>query len=194
MKKICNFILLGFGLGVWQLSMGFQLPAVDRQSALLQASGTIELAFTPGDQADRIIIKAIEAARKQVLVQTFSFTHKGIALALIDAHKRGIDVQLVSDRDQIERMERSQIPALANAGVLVLVDSEHDSAHNKIIIIDGQSAQAVVVTGSFNFTHAAQFRNAENLLVFRGNPQLTLAYLDNWRLHRKHAQPFETRK
>ena len=192
MKKICNFALLFAGLGIAQAAMGFQPPGSDSQ--IIQASGTIELAFTPGDQADRIIIEAIGAARKQVLVQTFSFTHKGIALALIDAHKRGIDVQLVSDRDQIERMERSQIPALASAGVPVLVDDEHDSAHNKIIIIDGQSAQAVVVTGSFNFTHAAQFRNAENLLVFRGNPQLTLAYLDNWRQHRKHAQPFETKK
>ncbi len=172
--------------------MGFQPPGSDSQ--VIQASGTVELAFTPGDQADQIIIAAIRSARKQVLAQVFSFTHKGIAQALIDAHQRGVDVQLVSDQAQIERMERSRIPMLARAGVPIFVDAAHDSAHNKIMIIDAPSAQAVVLTGSFNFTSAAQYRNAENLLVFRGNPQLTLAYLDNWRLHRKHAQPFETNK
>lgn len=194
MKRICNFVVIFMGWSLAQSALGFQPPGLDkqadRQTHLIQASGTLELAFTPGDKADRIIIDSIQSARKQVLVQSFSFTHKGIALALVAAHQRGIDVQLISDEAQIERMERSQIPALADAGLHVFVDAAHDSAHNKIMLIDPQSAGAIVMTGSFNFTHAAQYRNAENLLVFRGNPALVQAFLDNWKRHRAHAHPF----
>lgn len=194
MKKICNFVVFFLGWSLAQSAMGFQPPGSDKQTQLIQASGTIELAFTPGDRADQIIIDSIRSARKQVLVQAFSFTHKGIAQALIAAHQRGIDVQLISDEAQIERMERSQIPALSLAGLPVFVDAVHDSAHDKVMLIDPQSAEAVIMTGSFNFTHAAQHRNAENLLVFRGNPQLTLAYLGNWKRHRAHAHPFGVQK
>jgi phosphatidylserine/phosphatidylglycerophosphate/cardiolipin synthase-like enzyme len=71
------------------------------------------------------------------------------------------------------------------------VDDSHSSAHDKIMVIDAGTPQAVVITGSFNFTQAAQYQNAENLLLFRGNPQLTQAYLANWQHHRAHARSYE---
>ncbi len=51
------------------------------------------------------------------------------------------------------------------------------------MIIDG----AVVITGSFNFTAAAQNRNAENLLVI-SDPAVAAQYRDNWR--RRQAVSF----
>ena len=50
---------------------------------------------------------------------------------------------------------------MAKAGIPTKIDSAHDIAHNKIIIIDG----AIVITGSFNFTKAAEDKNAENLFI-----------------------------
>jgi len=50
---------------------------------------------------------------------------------------------------------------VAKAGIPTKIDSAHDIAHNKIIIIDG----AIVITGSFNFTKAAEDKNAENLFI-----------------------------
>ena len=41
------------------------------------------------------------------------------------------------------------------------IDAEHAIAHNKVMIIDGET----VITGSFNFTKAAEENNAENLLI-----------------------------
>ena len=38
----------------------------------------------------------------------------------------------------------------------------------------------MVITGSFNFTAAAQNRNAENLLVI-SDPAVAAQYRDNWR-------------
>lgn len=155
----------------------------------IAASGTVQVMFTPEDDAAGQIVLIIEQAQKQVLVQTFSFTNKEIARALISAKQRGVDVRVVTDAEQMQRMERSKIQTVADGGVPVFVDSLHASAHNKVMVIDADSAKAVVITGSFNFTHAAQFKNAENLLIFRGNRELTAAYLENWRRHREHSQP-----
>jgi len=44
-----------------------------------------------------------------------------------------------------------------------MIDANHAIAHNKVMIIDGET----VLTGSFNFTKAAQEKNAENLLIIR---------------------------
>lgn len=51
---------------------------------------------------------------------------------------------------------------------------------------------ATVLTGSFNFTRAAEERNAENLLVIR-DPQLASRYLKNWTEHKAHAKPYAER-
>ena len=52
-------------------------------------------------------------------------------------------------------------------------------------------ADAILITGSYNFTWSAQARNAENLLILRGNPALVRRYLDNWQRHRDEAQKYE---
>lgn len=155
----------------------------------VSASGTVQVLFTPGDDATGQIVLTIEQAQKQVLAQTFSFTSKEIAQALIRAKQRGVEVQVIADAEQMRKMERSKVATVAAGGVPVFVDNQHDSAHNKVMVIDAGSANPVVITGSFNFTHAAQHRNAENLLLFRHNRELTAAYLDNWRRHREHSQP-----
>jgi phosphatidylserine/phosphatidylglycerophosphate/cardiolipin synthase-like enzyme len=155
----------------------------------IAASGTVQVLFTPGDDATGQIVLAVEQAQKQVLAQTFSFTSKEIAQALIRAKQRGVEVQVIVDAEQMRKMERSKVSTIAAGGVPVFVDSQHDSAHNKVMVIDAGTANPMVITGSFNFTHAAQHRNAENLLLFRHNRELTTAYLDNWRRHREHAQP-----
>ena len=151
------------------------------------AAGTIEYAFTPGDDAAGLVVRTIDAARSQILVQAFSFTHRNIANALIRAHRRGVDVQVIADREQSDSMESAAMQSLVDAGLPVFMDAEHAAAHNKVIVIDQDSAQPALVTGSFNFTFAAQNRNAENVLVLRGNPDLTRAFFANWQRHREHA-------
>lgn len=172
------------------LSVLWCYQATELQSAPVPqpASGTIQVAFTPGDDAATLIMQAIRHARQQILVQTYSFTHIGIADALIQAHRRGIEVMVIADMQQSERIPTSLIRVLADAGIPVLMDSEHASAHNKVIIIDPEN-HPVIITGSYNFTHAAQFTNAENLLILRDNPLLASAYFSNWQRHREHSLP-----
>jgi hypothetical protein len=112
------------------------------------------------------------------------FTSAPIAKALLDAHKRGVQVQVILDKSQ--RSEKySSADFLANQGVPTLIDATHAIAHNKVIVIDGET----VLTGSFNFTKAAQEKNAENLLIIR-DPAFAAQYTQNWKAHRQHSQPY----
>lgn len=156
-------------------------------SNTIPSTGTMEFAFTPGEEAAELVVRTIDAARSQVLVQAYSFTHRGIAQALLRAHRRGIDVQVIVDREQIEGFESAAMRDLKGGGVPVFTDGEHSAAHNKVIIVDHETKQCAVITGSFNFTFAAQNKNAENVLVLHGNPLLANAYFANWTQHREHA-------
>ena len=165
-------------------------PAIAGEPLQLSLRGSAQVAFTPGDDAANLIIDAIQKAKRQVLVQAYSFTHKDIAQALVDARHRRVDVQVIADPLQDERGRTSRVAWLAEAGVPVWLDGEHAAAHNKVMVIDSGTPEAVVITGSYNFTHAAQFRNSENLLLLRGNPALAEAYAANWRRHRIHSLPY----
>ncbi|MGE5027267.1 MAG: phospholipase D family protein [Betaproteobacteria bacterium] len=182
-----TLLLISTALLLPAATPAFELPFTGKSNAIA-ASGTVQVLFTPGDDATGQIVQAIEAAKMQVLVQAFSFTSREIAQALVTARQRGVEVQVIADAEQMRRMERSKVATIAGGGVPVFVDRQHDSAHNKVMVIDAGSANPVVITGSFNFTHAAQFKNAENLLIFRHNPELTAAYLRNWKAHRGHAE------
>jgi phosphatidylserine/phosphatidylglycerophosphate/cardiolipin synthase-like enzyme len=74
---------------------------------------------------------------------------------------------------------------LANQGVPVMIDANHAIAHNKIIVIDGE----LVISGSFNFSKAAQQKNAENRLL-RRDAALAAQYARSWDAHRSHSQPY----
>jgi phosphatidylserine/phosphatidylglycerophosphate/cardiolipin synthase-like enzyme len=155
-------------------------PAIQRYPA----TGSIEIAFTPDDRIDRLIVGAIDTARHEVLVQAYSFTDHSIARALLRARKRGAEVRVVADREQARSLPQNVLPELVGGGVEVWLDGNFQAAHNKVIIIDADAPHATTITGSYNFTIAAQRGNAENVIVLRDNTPVARGYRDNW-LRRK---------
>ena len=141
--------------------------------------------FSPRGGCTKAIVDAIGAARTSVDVQAYSFTSAPIAKAVSDAHARGVRVRVVLDKSQ--RGERySSATFLKNHGVPVWIDDGHAIAHNKVILIDGDT----VITGSFDFSKAAEERNAENLLIIEGRRELASAYCANFEQHLGHAEPY----
>jgi phosphatidylserine/phosphatidylglycerophosphate/cardiolipin synthase-like enzyme len=139
--------------------------------------------FSPkGGCADRVV-REIGRARREILVLAYSFSSKPIAQALIDAHRRGVTVEVVLDHSN-EHEEYSDLPLMLEAGLKPLVDTHHAIAHNKVMLID----RTTLLTGSFNFTHQAEVENAENLLVLHHHRELIAAYHDNFRAHHDHAR------
>jgi phosphatidylserine/phosphatidylglycerophosphate/cardiolipin synthase-like enzyme len=154
------------------------------------ATGTVQVAFPPWDDAEALVVAAIAGAREQILVQAFSFTSAPVARALIAAKRRGVDVRMTVDREQTFGGEFTRVPELAAAGIPVWLEVRYVAAHSKVMIIDSGSGTPVLITGSYNWTWSAQHRNAENLLIVRGDGDLTRAYLRNWELRRRDALPY----
>lgn len=165
------------------LAIGLAQACVAAEPAREQrfpAVGSIETAFTPGDAIDSLIVNAIDGARHEVLVQAYSFTHRRIARALVRARERGVAVSVLADREQASALPQNALPELAAGGVDVCLDGNFQAAHNKVVVIDADTPRAITITGSYNFTYAAQRSNAENVIVLRDNPSVTRAYRSNW--------------
>ncbi len=158
--------------------------------ARLAATGSIEAAFTPGTRIDNLIIAVIGDAKREVLVNAYSFTQRRIATALIAAHQRGVSVQVIADSQQAAALPQNVLAELANGGVEVWLDANFQAAHNKVIVVDADARTATTITGSYNFTVAAQWHNAENVVILRNNPSVARAYRDNWLRLKAHATPF----
>jgi phosphatidylserine/phosphatidylglycerophosphate/cardiolipin synthase-like enzyme len=144
----------------------------------------VTVCFTPGGNCMEQIVNALSEAKSGILVQAYSFTSAPIAKALLEAHKRGVQVQVILDKSQ--RTEKySSADFLANQGVATMIDANHAISHNKVMVIDGET----VITGSFNFTKAAQEKNAENVPIIR-DKALAAQTTQNWQAHAQHSQPY----
>lgn len=164
------------------LSVVLLVAGCEPQASIPQG---VQVYFSPSGGATDAVVGALNQATNSVLVQAYSFTSAPIAKALVDAHRRGVKVQVILDRSQ--RTEKySEADFLKNNGIPTLIDAQHTIAHNKIMILD----ERVVVTGSFNFTKAAEEHNAENLLVIN-DPALAGKYIANWHAHEQHSEPYE---
>jgi phosphatidylserine/phosphatidylglycerophosphate/cardiolipin synthase-like enzyme len=151
----------------------------------LAQAGSVRVYFSPGGGCTDAILGQINQAKSEILLQAYSFTSQPIAQALIRAHKRGVRISAVLDKSN-RSQKYSAATFLKNMGIPVFIDDRHAIAHNKIMIIDDR----VVITGSFNFTMAAENKNAENLLILEDIPEITRVYQENFQNHRGHAVPY----
>jgi phosphatidylserine/phosphatidylglycerophosphate/cardiolipin synthase-like enzyme len=146
-----------------------------------------QICFSPGGGCTEAIVNEISRAKSEILIQAYSFTSAPIAKALVNAYKKGIHVEIILDKSN-KSEKYSAGDFTAHMGVTTYIDSRHAIAHNKIMIIDKET----VITGSFNFTKAAEEKNAENLLIIR-NKKLAEIYIDNWNKHKEHSDKYEGR-
>jgi phosphatidylserine/phosphatidylglycerophosphate/cardiolipin synthase-like enzyme len=155
--------------------------------ALLRKLGyvlDIQVFFSPKGGCLEAILRELQKARREVLVQAYSFTSEPMTKALVEAKKRGVTVEIVLDKsNEVERY--SDLHLFLEQGLDTHIDHDHAIAHNKIIIID----KKVVLTGSYNFTNQAEHENAENLMIIKGHPDLMNWYRENFFKHRGHAKP-----
>jgi len=188
--RLSRFVTLGglclvLSCNAWAESqVSATAVATPSNPVLLKSQTHIRVYFTPGDSAEAAILGQLLDAQDSILVQAYSFTNPAIASALVNANARGVRVVILLDKSH-RTQKYSAAEAMAKGGVETLIDDRHAIAHNKIMIIDGQ----VVITGSYNFTKAAERRNAENLVII-DSPEVAAKYLQNWQKHHRHAKPY----
>jgi phosphatidylserine/phosphatidylglycerophosphate/cardiolipin synthase-like enzyme len=155
------------------------------KASVNESAESIEVHFSPKGDCTKTVVFELSKAKHQVLIQAYSFTSAPIAKAVVEAHKRGVVIKAILDKSQ--RSEKySSADFLANSGISVKIDARHAIAHNKVMVIDS----TVVITGSFNFTKAAEENNAENLLIMR-NRDLAAKYIENWWVHEEHSETYK---
>jgi phosphatidylserine/phosphatidylglycerophosphate/cardiolipin synthase-like enzyme len=149
------------------------------------APALLSVHFSPKGGCTEATVAEIDAAAKSIHVQAYSFTSAKIADAIVRAAERHVEVVLILDKSQ--KSERySSLTFFTNHHLAIRVDSAHAIAHNKIMLIDGRT----VITGSFNFTKAAENENAENLLVIHDAPSLYAQYERNFQHHLDHSPTY----
>ena len=163
------------------------LPSTPAPAPAIAA--TLTPCFTPGSDCTSVIVQRIDAAKSELLVQAYGFTSTPIISAIANAKTRGVDVRVILDKSN-ETRKYSGATFLVNHGIEPLIDDSVGIAHNKVLIIDKDT----VVTGSFNFTTAAQKRNAENVLIIEDDHDLVAAYRDNWFKRAAVSRPYRPRE
>ena len=93
---------------------------------------------------------------------------------------------VVLDRSQATA-KYSSATFLANSNIATFIDEKHAIAHSKVILVD----DSTIITGSINFSSAAENSNSENLLIIKGKAELFAAYKKNFAEHLNHSRQYK---
>lgn len=155
--------------------------SVAKKDETVSTSNT-QIYFSPKGGCQTAILSELHKAKKKILIQAYSFTSKPIVQELLDAKSRGVEVEIITDKSSVDNASRKSLYTVSVNGCAVYVDAKHAIAHNKVMIID----DIITITGSFNFSAAAESSNAENLLVIKSK-LLAESYTKNWETHKEHS-------
>jgi cardiolipin synthase A/B len=115
------------------------------------------------------LINSIKQAKQSVRVGMFTWTHPSITNSIIEAHKRGLHVQVIIDRNSRWGTSKREIERLQNAGVEVRVSSSEGLFHHKFCLTD----ESNWILGSSNWTRSAFSRNVESFFTLSNINQET---------------------
>jgi phosphatidylserine/phosphatidylglycerophosphate/cardiolipin synthase-like enzyme len=145
--------ILAFSSGWW---------AVSEVSSLERVTISSEVLYSPEDRPADRLVALYEGARKSIYLAIYGLTYPPIIKALVAAHKRGVDVRLITDRQKLEdRNQRTALETLRLAGIPIKVNRHDGLMHLKQAIVD----DLVNTSGSMNQTSSAARYNDERLDV-----------------------------
>jgi phosphatidylserine/phosphatidylglycerophosphate/cardiolipin synthase-like enzyme len=124
-----------------------------------EKSSVGQACFTPGDACLNLIRRRLAEARKTIDICVFTITDDRISNAILDAHRRGVKVRIVTD-DEKAYDAGSDVPRFAAAKIPLRVDNTPFHMHHKFAIFDGRC----VLNGSYNWTRGAAENNLENVV------------------------------
>jgi phosphatidylserine/phosphatidylglycerophosphate/cardiolipin synthase-like enzyme len=165
------FLLLGLMLSSCSEGSNVIKQVTNNMAASPSSGSNVEIGFSPERTSLPLVLKTINSAKSSICVAAYSFTSKPISLALYNAAKRGVKVQVVADAKS-NGGKYSATTFLANHGLDVRLNRKYAIMHNKFIIVDDKTVE----TGSFNYSAAAVKSNAENVIVIWDNPSVASRY------------------
>lgn len=173
---------LGLSILLAALVAGCTAPPPGAETGRLEAAPPstapyIEVAFSPEAGSEALVVKVIGSAKESLRLAGYSFTSPAVVRALMDAKRRGVDVQvLVDDKGNHSRSSVAAIGLVAGAGIPVRTIAAYAIHHDKYIVVDARTTE----TGSFNYSQAAARSNSENVLVVWNDPRVAASFLKHW--------------
>ncbi len=163
---------------------GTQVVAETPNPSLNLNGVQMEVYFSPDDGVSQAILPLLENARESIYFMAFSFTSDELGQAVREAADRGLQVRGVMDSGQIDSNTGTEYDAFRQAGLDVRRDGYEGMMHHKVFIIDRE----IVVTGSYNFSHSAETRNDENVLIIY-SPEVASWFIEEfWRVYEHGVQ------
>lgn len=149
-------------------------PQIPQQSTKKQKSTSInvESFFCPSPQVCEKLCSLINNEKQKINIAIYTITDNKIAQALITAKKRGVIVEIITDRSsaldrftKIGKLYNNDIPVFLYQPPL-LNDTQKGLMHNKFaLFFDNDSGKQIIWHGSFNFTASGYKHNCESILI-----------------------------
>jgi phosphatidylserine/phosphatidylglycerophosphate/cardiolipin synthase-like enzyme len=105
------------------------------------------------------ILHVLDEAKVSIRVVMAWFTNDLLFAKLIEKHNQGIDVKVAIYDDGINRKHGIDISKIPHD--LIKRGMRGGLMHDKFCVVDNQ----IVLTGSYNWTNNAEFRNDENITI-----------------------------
>ena len=142
------------------------------------AGGDTVAFFAPGEACLRHIVRRVTECRRTMDLCVFTVTDDRISHPVIDAHRRGVKVRVISDNEKATDLG-SDVHKFREAGIPVKLDDARGPAehginghmHHKFAIFDA----ARLLNGSYNWTRGAADVNYENV-VDAADPKLIATF------------------
>ena len=111
------------------------------------------------------LVEVINEAKSTLKIAIYNLDNEEIAEAILDAKKRGVDVQLITDEDKAANNDTKDILADFTKEDIPMKVNTNNKMHLKLTIADGTT----IVTGSFNYTDNSIEENQEVLLAIKSS-------------------------
>lgn len=114
-------------------------------------------------QIKREIIQYIDSSATDICIAVAWFTHRELFQAILRALDRDVRVSAILIDDIINRGPNGLdfTPFLEKGGAIRFMNTRKLLMHNKYCLFDNK----VVISGSYNWTYSAEYKNAENIIV-----------------------------
>jgi phosphatidylserine/phosphatidylglycerophosphate/cardiolipin synthase-like enzyme len=153
LKTVVTAIGIAFGAGYnipYYIMAHYELPTL-----IQEKSQDIMVCFSPNPLCQQTLLTTLKMARYSIRLQGYGFTDPKIAEALIEAKRRGVDVQLILDKSN-KTDKHSQAKVVAQYNIPVYIDSPSGIAHNKAILIDEETVVTGYIGNQVNFFFLAK--------------------------------------
>lgn len=147
---------------------------------------TVRTLFAPRASIRNEIVSQVNTASSNLWFLIFTYTSSEISNAMVARHNAGANVKGVFDAWQASGTW-SRYQPMRSAGVDVRRSRGYPGLlHDKFMAINGYSTNPKAITGSANWTAAADTSNDENVLIIH-NSTVTNSYRGNaiWHYHNR---------